>query len=227
MKKQSTLRPMNTQAFAHHERLKAHANGIGSSEAAAAIGLNPHKSQLELWTEKSGRKAPGCDPPCMVIASPAPTDPSGTTAHRCHNGVGVSVGVGGGSPPRVVRHPTLPFMLATAPLELTNDPNVELMEYSICEAFQRGERNGGMPGYVRLQVQHQLAVTGKAAADVAVMAAGHEPEIFRIERDDEAIARLIVLEARFWSYVEAGAPPSADGSALAASALRRWLLPRT
>ena len=30
-------------------------SGIGSSDAAAAVGLNPYKSQLELWMEKTGR----------------------------------------------------------------------------------------------------------------------------------------------------------------------------
>lgn len=221
MKKQSTLRLMNTWVLAHDERLKARENGIGSADAAAAIGLNPYKSQLELWIEKSGRRARGCDPPCMVIANGAAPDPWKTLAYRCQTGSD------GGSLARVVRHSTLPFMLATAPLELTNDPDVELMEYSIFDAFERCGWRGGMPGYVLLQVQHQLAVTGKAAADVAVFAAGHEPEVFRVDRDDEAIARLIVLEARFWSYVEADAPPPADGSSIAAGAFRRWLLPRT
>lgn len=55
-----------------------------------------------------------------------------------------------------------------------------------------------MPEYVQLQVMHQLAVTGKQAADVAVLLGGQHLEIHRIERDESMIARLIDLERLFW-----------------------------
>ena len=47
-----------------------------------------------------------------------------------------------------------------------------------------------MPEYVQLQVMHQLAVTGKRAADVAVLLGGQELQIHRIERDQELIDKL-------------------------------------
>jgi predicted phage-related endonuclease len=52
----------------------------------------------------------------------------------------------------------------------------------------------GVPEYVQLQVMHQLAVTGHRAADVAVLVGGQELRIFRIERDEALIARLIEME---------------------------------
>ena len=39
------------------EWLAVRKRGIGSSDAAAAVGLSPYKSQLELWMEKTGRDA--------------------------------------------------------------------------------------------------------------------------------------------------------------------------
>jgi predicted phage-related endonuclease len=63
-------------------------------------------------------------------------------------------------------------------------------------------------------------VTGKKAADVAVLICGQKLEVHRIERDDELIARLIPLEAAFWRYVETDTPPPADGSESADRALR-------
>lgn len=77
-----------------------------------------------------------------------------------------------------------------------------------------------MPEYVQLQVQHQLAVTGKRTADVAVLLCGQKLEVHRIVRDDELIARLIPLEAQFWEYVTSDTPPPADGSESAERALR-------
>ena len=38
---------------------------------------------------------------------------------------------------------------------------------------------------------HQLAVTGKQAADVAVLIGGQELQVFRIERDEALIEQLI------------------------------------
>ena len=67
---------------------------------------------------------------------------------------------------------------------------------------------------------HQLAVTGKQAADVAVLLGGQTLKIHRIERDEQMIARLIELERKFWHYVETDTPPPADGSASAEMALR-------
>ena len=78
----------------------------------------------------------------------------------------------------------------------------------------------GVPEYVQLQVMHQLAVTGKQAADVAVLLGGQHLEIHRIERDESLIARLIDLEWLFWDYVVSDTPPPADGSASAEQALR-------
>lgn len=67
---------------------------------------------------------------------------------------------------------------------------------------------------------HQLAVTGKQAADVAVLICGQELQVHRIERDDALIERLMALERQFWRYVELDQAPPADGSDSAELALR-------
>ena len=78
----------------------------------------------------------------------------------------------------------------------------------------------GVPEYVQVQVMHQLAVTGKRAADVAVLIGGQELRVYRIERDEQMIANLIELERQFWHYVETDTAPPADGSDSAETALR-------
>jgi hypothetical protein len=44
---------------------------------------------------------------------------------------------------------------------------------------------------VQCQVQHQLAVTGKHAADVCVLICGQEIKIHRIERDEAMFTELV------------------------------------
>src|SRR5690606_15617208 len=48
-------RLMNTKNLDYQEWLEVRKQGIGSSDAAAACGLNPYMSMLELWMIKTGR----------------------------------------------------------------------------------------------------------------------------------------------------------------------------
>jgi len=110
--------------------------------------------------------------------------------------------------------------LANIDREVVGSPDVQILECKTAGEFGSRLWKDGVPEYIQLQVQHQLAVTGKAAADVAVLLCGQKLEVHRIERDDEIIARLMVLESHFWGYVESDTPPPADGSESAARALR-------
>ncbi len=64
IKIQPALKLIKTRDLNRDQWLNVRKNGIGSSDAAAAVGLNPYKSQLELWLEKTGRDGnlPKTDP---------------------------------------------------------------------------------------------------------------------------------------------------------------------
>lgn len=216
MKSQSPLRLVDTRTLDRGQWLEVRKGGIGSSDAAAAVGLSPYKSQLELWLEKTGRadtltEHQGMDDPrfwgtllepYVAVAYQQKTDRKVRKVNA------------------VLQHPTLPFMLANIDREVIGCPDVQILECKTAGEFGSRLWKDGVPEYVQLQVQHQLAVTGKAAADVAVLLSGQKLEIHRIERDEEVIARLVVLESRFWGYVESDTPPPADGSESAGRALR-------
>ncbi|WP_157839598.1 hypothetical protein [Comamonas testosteroni] len=61
---------------------------------------------------------------------------------------------------------------------------------------------------------------GQRAANVVVLVGEQELRIFRIERDEALIARLITLEKVFWELVQSGIAPAGDGSDSAEQALR-------
>lgn len=42
----------------HDEWLSARANTIGGSDASAVVGMNPYKSNVDLWMEKTGQTVP-------------------------------------------------------------------------------------------------------------------------------------------------------------------------
>ena len=111
-------------------------------------------------------------------------------------------------------------MLANIDREVTGAVDVQILECKTAGINGARLWRDGVPEYVQLQVMHQLAVTGKAAADVAVLLGGQELQVFRIERDEEMIAQLVALEQQFWDYVERDEEPPADGSDSADVALR-------
>jgi len=51
------LRLVSTKDLSREAWLGVRKHGIGSSDAAAAVGLNPYQSALELWLIKTGRDA--------------------------------------------------------------------------------------------------------------------------------------------------------------------------
>ncbi|WP_186166588.1 YqaJ viral recombinase family protein [Burkholderia gladioli] len=212
------LRLVDTKSLSREDWLEVRKTGIGGSDAAAAVGLNPYMSPLELWLIKTGRNAdlPKPDPDdtsepvywgtlLEPIVAASYTKQTGNRVRRIN---------------AVLRHPSTPWMLANLDREVIGVPDVQILECKTAGEFGARLWRDGVPEYVTLQVQHQLAVSGKQAADVAVLLCGQRLDVHRIERDDALIARLIELEAAFWRYVETDTPPPADGSESADRALR-------
>ena len=214
------LKLVKTNTLSRDEWLTVRKGGIGSSDAGAAVGLNPYQSPLELWLVKTGRDGglPKVDPndetnPMYWGALLEPivaahyTKRSGNRVRRIN---------------AVLQHPDQDkaWMLANIDREIVGAADVQILECKTAGEFGARLWRDGVPDYVVCQVQHQLAVTGKAAADVCVLICGQEIRIYRIERDDVLINRLIELERQFWRYVEMDVPPPADGSDSADVALR-------
>lgn len=54
MSRSAAIRLVGTRSMEREEWLEVRNRGIGSSDAAAAVGLCPYKSQLELWRRPPG-----------------------------------------------------------------------------------------------------------------------------------------------------------------------------
>lgn len=192
-----------------------------SQDAAAALGLDPDKSQLELWLEKTGRQTASLEGDPQDDNTPAfwPSVLEPIIAWRYSRNTGRKVR----RYSREVSHasPNLPWMVARIEREVLDDGDVQLL---VCRAVGASEVHRwqeGVPVAMRLQVMHLLAVTGKHAADVAVLLGGQQWQIHRIDRDEASIAQLIEGERQFWHYMDTDRPPPADGSFSAGKALAR------
>lgn len=191
-----------------------------SEDAAAALGLDPDKSQLELWLEKTGRQTAALEGDPQDDSTPAfwPSVLEPIIAWRYSRSTGRKVRR---FSREVHASSDLPWMVARIEREVLDDEDVQLL---VCRAVGASEIHRwqeGVPVAIRLQVMHLLAVTGKRAADLAVLLGGQQWQIHRIERDEASIAQLIEGERQFWHYVYTDRPPPADGSASAGKALAR------
>lgn len=217
-RKHPALRLVETKGLPRTDWLEVRKSGIGGSDAAAAVGLNPYMSALELWLVKTGRDAnlpkPDADDTTAPVYWGTLLEPIVAASYTKQTGNRVR------RVNAVLQHPTIPFMLANLDREVIGVTGVQILECKTAGEFGARLWRDGPPEYVQVQVQHQLAVTGKSATDVAVLLCGQKLEVHRIERDEELIARLIALEAAFWRYVETDTPPPADGSESADRALR-------
>lgn len=214
------LRLVKTLHLPREDWLAMRKHGIGSSDAAAAVGLNPYQSQLELWMQKTGREArlPTIDPndeesPLYWGNLLEPIVAAHYTKRTGHKVRRINA---------ILQHPHADksWMLANIDREVIGASDVQILECKTAGINGARLWKDGVPEYVQIQVHHQLAVTGKQAADVAVLLGGQHLEIHRIERDEVLIQNLIQLERDFWKFVATDTAPPADGSESADLALR-------
>lgn len=209
--------------YASREDWLAHRHeGIGASEAATILGVNPYQSPFALWAEKLGLTDGPTETDAMrwglklepVVAehyatetgrrviAPAPWTVYVSTAHpwlRC-------------TPDRFVCDDARPASDGVLELKTAHQRMAEHWEEE-------------PPLRYVIQVQHQLAVTGHQWGSLAVLIGGQTFRWVDIERNDDFIAVLLEREAAFWQRLVDREPPTVDGSESARAALAK-LYPR-
>jgi putative phage-type endonuclease len=197
------------------EWLRLRREGIGGSDALAVLGLDPWKTRMEVWLDKTGdpradreqtdRMAWG-----NVVEAPIAewfTLRTGIRTHRCG----------------LLRNIDRPWQRVSVD-RLTADGGV--LEIKNTNYHRRGEWDDDDGEIVadgaEAQGQHALAVTGYPHVWVAAQVGGEPPVIRRIERDEAFIADLTAIEEEFWGLVEARTPPALEGRASAALIARLY-----
>lgn len=193
------------------EQRDARSKGIGGSDAAAAIGISPWKTPVQLWQEKLGLTEPANDDEFNerlfwgIRLEPIIAE---VWAER----MGWRIESAG----EPFRDPELPFMVANpdrlildrpAGLEVKNSS--EFMAARRAEHLNRWGEDGSdeIPLYYLTQAAHYMRVCDLPEWYFAVLIGGNELRTYRVERDEEQERTLIELESRFWECVERQIPP--------------------
>lgn len=200
--------------------------GLGGSEIAAALGVDPFKSPIELWEEKlegAEREVDQSRTDAMEWGSEVEAPLRRWYARRA--------GVPVWHPPRSLFHPEILWLRSTPdgivlrtgerpppPLEL--DPPRDTWRAGVeCKlANFRQAHLWGAPGTDDIPLQYILqcavgmAVTGLARWQVVASIGGQPPAVYVIQRDDELIESMVTGAAAFMQSVWDKVPPPVDGT---------------
>ncbi len=184
------------------EWLEHRKTGIGGSDVAAILGLSKWRTPLQVFREKRGESPSQPDNNAMRWGRYL--EPVVRQAYADETGREVRVPTG------MLRHPEHGFMVAN----IDGVAGGEVEPLRLFEAKTARSADGwGEPGsdevpqVYLLQVQHYLAVSGIAIADVAVLIGGSDFRLYEVPADRELQEMLIEAEADFWSRVQRGVPP--------------------
>ena len=188
---------------------------LGGSDAPAALGVSAYKSPFALWCEKTGKlPPPGISDRESVRLG---TDLEGYVARRFAE-------VSGKRLARVnftVKNSEYPFAHANIDRRVVGERAGFEAKTSSSWAVAADCRAGELPAAWRAQCMHYLMVTGWERWYLAVLCFGQGLFRFVIERSESEIAALADAERAFWTLVETGTPPDADGSEATGRALEQ------
>lgn len=196
--------------------LDARKNHIGGSDAAACVGMNPYKNNVQLWEEKMGMVLPedisekeyvqyGTEAEKYLRELFALDFPEYQVLYDENN---------------MFLNPDFPWMHASLDGELVDQRGrhgiLEIKTTNILQSMQREKWNDRIPDNYYCQILHYLAVT---ECDFAVLKARLKSEwngelIIRekhyfIERSEveEDIKMLVEAERRCWECIKSGRRP--------------------
>lgn len=188
--------------------LAARQLGLGSSDAAAILGVSRWHTPFTLFTEKIGLAPP---PPAAQEAAEWGTLLEPLLADRYARVTQRTLYYPG--PYTIQRHRGRPWQLASVDrLVLDPEKGLGVLELKTAAAGKAGEWIDEPPLAYQVQVQHQLAVTGLPWASIAVLIGGQHFRWMDVAPHPGFLEALLQAETAFWDRVCAGDAPPPDGS---------------
>jgi len=203
---------VKTLDMEREEWLEHRRQGIGGSDAAAILGMNPWKSPMDVWLEKTGEfEDEPRDNEKMywgnVLEDVVAKEFSIRTGLRVRRRNAI------------LKHRKHHFMIANVDRLVIG--HKAGLECKTTGQYSADDWAMGVPEFYQAQVQHYMAVTGYQAWYVAVLIGGQEFRFFKLTRDNQFIKDLIEAENEFWKMVEDRTPPPIDGTNASSELIKR------
>jgi putative phage-type endonuclease len=176
---------------------------IGGSDIAAACGIDPHRSRIALWLEKTGR-IERVETEAMRWGRRLQAAIEDELLSR---GYPIS-GVDG----ETYTDPERPWLVGHLDGFTIVEGETAVLE--VKTAGQWGHKSWGdqPPVEYVAQVQAYLHLTELNVGLIAVLVGGQRLEVRTVRREPRAIPQLLALAEDFYGYVLRDEPPAPDGS---------------
>lgn len=199
----NAIKIANTLALPREKWLELRRQGIGGSDAATVVGLNPYSSRLWLYADKLGIVPEKEDNEAMRQGR----DLEHYVASRWEEKTGLKCR----RENHVLMNPEYPWAYANLDRVVVGGGVLECKTTSV---YNRADfESGDIPKNYYVQCQHYLAVTGFDIAYLAVMVLNKGFYTYEIKRSEEDIDALMRAEREFWdNHVKPQIPPDPDGS---------------
>ena len=198
---------VSTLGMEKEEWLRYRKGGIGGSDAGAVCGLNPYRTAMEVYYDKTSDEIEEMDNEAMRQGR----EFEEYVARRFMEATGKKVRRANA----LYYDERYPFMYADVD-RLVVGENAGL-ECKTASPYMADQWKGGkIPLSYQIQCYHYMSVFQADAWYIAVLIYGKEFQFHRIERDEAVISDLIHIEKNFWKdHVEKKILPEPDGSKVA------------
>jgi putative phage-type endonuclease len=210
---------------AREEWLQQRQQGIGGSDAAAAIGLSRFKTPYQLYLEKRGELAAENLDDKEVIRFGNLMEEVIAREYARRNGVKVR------RRNAILEHPKYPWMRANVDRLIEGQriglecKNVDAMAFRFGEWGEPGTDE--VPDEYLFQCVHYMAVLDYPEWHLAACVGGNKLKTYIVRRDPELEQMLIEQEHAFWTRVENDDQPAPDYEHTTTGPLLKRLYPGT
>lgn len=203
MKKAKLILTVEEAAKDRNKWLAIRNKGIGGSDAGVIMGVNPYKSRLSLWMEKTGQKEPDDLSDNESVEMGIKFEP--LIAELFEERTGKKVRKCG-----TLQSIKYPWLLANVDrLVVGEDAGLEIKNVGVRQAALWKDDN--LPDQYYCQCQHYLLCTGLPRWYIAALIGGNRFIYTEVPRNESFIEELFRKEASFWTTVEHRIMPEVDG----------------
>ena len=207
-------RLVSTLNLDKQEWLRFRKQGIGGSDAGAVCGLNPYRTAMQVYQDKTTDTIEEIDNEAMRQGR----EFEDYVARRFMEATGKKVRRANA----MFYDEENPFMLADVDRMVVGE-NAGLECKTASPYMADKWEDGRIPLSYQVQCYHYMSVCNAEAWYIAVLIYGRDFKFYRLERDEEMLADLIRIERDFWeNHVLAHVMPDPDGSKLADSVIAEY-----
>ena len=206
------------------EQLEERRTGVGGSDAATILGINPFQDAYGLYLDKRG-EAPPEDEDFLkesrywgsVLEAPVSDRYAEETGYKIQKSN------------QLIRSKKHPFMIANIDRKVVGEEERIGFEAKTAARSEGWGESGSdeIPAYIMCQCQHYLAVTEYDYWDLAVLIGNRDYRQYRIAPIDQIIEDLIHAEQEFWDRVTNEVAPEPNWQSAATTRLMKNLYPGT